>query len=280
MRKRFRRQPRPDGPASSGRAARSGTPRTDVRPEVLGFDTAAEEYERGRPDYPTPAVERLRTELDLRPGRTIIDLAAGTGKLTRALRGSGAAIVGVEPLAGMRNVFERMLPGVRVVEGTAESIPLAPGSADAVVVGQAFHWFATERALPEIRRVLRPHGGLGLIWNRRDESVAWVAEVSALLDRFDPGIPRIRTEQWKAAFRDGAGFSPLGHHAYPFVQRLDRATLEDRFLSVSFVAVRPAEERRRIGAELQAIADRAFGGEAAKIELPYRTDVYWTHRID
>lgn len=247
---------------------------------MLGFDFAAEEYERGRPEYPAEAIAALQEVLDIGPGRSVVDLAAGTGKLTRVLRASGASIVAVEPLAGMRAVFSRMLPDVPLRDGTAESIPLADGSADTVVVGQAFHWFAAERAVPEIRRILRPRGGLGLIWNRRDESVPWVAEVGRLLDRLDPGVPRIRAERWKSAFERGSGFAPIEYRAFPFVQRLDRRRLQDRFLSVSFVAVQSPDERRRFGEGIQAIADRTFGTDAERVELPYRTDVYWTRRVD
>ena len=124
-------------------------------------------------------VERL----DLRPGRTVLELGAGTGKLTTRLVPTGARIVALEPVPGMRTKLAAALggaPGVEIVDGTAEAIPLPAGSVDAVVAAQAFHWFDAIRALSEIHRVLRPGGRFVLAWNRRDESVPWV---KALGDR-------------------------------------------------------------------------------------------------
>jgi SAM-dependent methyltransferase len=121
----------------------------------VGFGSAADRYERGRPGYPADAVSFVIDELVIAPGRTVVDLAAGTGKFTVAIAPSGARIVAVEPVAEMRSVLERNVPGVDALDGTAESMPLEDASADAVVVAQAFHWFDGARAIPEIRRVLR-----------------------------------------------------------------------------------------------------------------------------
>ncbi len=123
-----------------------------------GVGRAADAYERGRPAYPVPAVAWLAEALGVAPGTVVVDLGAGTGKLTRMLAAYGATLVAVEPVAAMRAKLAASMPGMRALEGTAESMPLPDGSADAVTVGQAFHWFDGERALAEIHRVLRPHG--------------------------------------------------------------------------------------------------------------------------
>src|SRR5436309_141476 len=133
-----------------------------------GFAAGADAYERGRPEYSTEAIDALIRELGIGPGKRVLDLAAGTGKLTRQIAPSGAELVAVEPIVEMRAKLESVLPGIKAVEGTAERIPLPNHSVDAVVVGQAFHWFDGIRAVSEIRRVLKPGGGIGLIWQARD----------------------------------------------------------------------------------------------------------------
>src|SRR5712691_5505668 len=156
--------------SGSRRRALSQRPPTvsELHPATRGF-AAADVYERGRPDYPAAAVERIVDRLGLRPGTTVLDLAAGTGKLTRLLVPSGANIVAVEPLHEMRAELERRVPRVATMNGTAEKIPLSDAYVDAVTVASAFHWFREEQALREIRRVLKPGGGIALVWNARDE---------------------------------------------------------------------------------------------------------------
>src|SRR5687767_436287 len=127
-----------------------------------GFDADAARYARGRPDYPAEVTDWLRDSVGLEPGRTVVDLGAGTGKFTRRLLATGARVIAVEPVAGMRAKLSTDLPEVEVVEGSATSIPLADSSVDAIVCAQAFHWFATPEALAEMHRVLTPGGILGL----------------------------------------------------------------------------------------------------------------------
>ena len=136
---------------------------------ATGFEAGADAYERARPTYPPDAVAFIVETLDLRPGRTVLELGAGTGKLTRLLVPSGARILALEPVEAMRAKLVESVPGVELVDGTAEAIRLPNGSVDAVVVAQAFHWFDAIRALSEIHRVLRPGGRVVLAWNRRDE---------------------------------------------------------------------------------------------------------------
>ena len=132
---------------------------------ATGFARSVEAYERARPEYPPEAIAWLARELDLRPGRTVVDLAAGSGKLTRPLAALGCEVIAVEPVAEMRAAIGPT--ATQALDGTAEAIPLPDDSADAVTVGQAFHWFDGPKALAEIERVLRPGGALALAWNRR-----------------------------------------------------------------------------------------------------------------
>jgi ubiquinone/menaquinone biosynthesis C-methylase UbiE len=145
------------------------------------FDSVSEQYERARPEYAEEAVDWLVERLGLSPGSRVLDLAAGTGKLTRQLVRRGLDVVGVEPSDEMRAVLERMVPGAEALAGTAEAIPLPAESVDAITVGQAFHWFDRDVALDEMARVLRSDGGVALLWNRWDEDDPLLSRVDALL---------------------------------------------------------------------------------------------------
>jgi SAM-dependent methyltransferase len=146
-----------------------------VAPQAVRFGDVADRYERARPLYPESALSELAARCGMRPGTAVLDLGAGTGKLTRQLVAVGADVVAVEPAAGMRRRLEAEVPGVPVLDGTAEAIPLPDASVEVVTAGQAFHWFDTHRALDEVARVLRPAGWLALLWNERPES-GWAAE--------------------------------------------------------------------------------------------------------
>lgn len=244
-----------------------------------GFERAADAYERGRPGYPESAIEWLVEALGIGPGRAVVDLAAGTGKLTRQLLPSGAELVAIEPAAGMRARLARALPGVRAEAGTAEAMPLPDGAADTVVVGQAFHWFDGARALAEIHRVLRPGGGLGLIWNVRDESVPWVADLTRIIEPYRGDAPRYQSGRWRQAFDATSMFEPLREHSFSHAHNGDRAMVRDRMGSVSFVASLDPAVQAGVLAEIDELLDRhpALRGRPT-VTLPYRTDVFWTFR--
>lgn len=246
---------------------------------VDAFGRSAEAYERGRPEHSAEAVRHLARVLALGPGRTVLDLGAGTGKFTRALEPTGARLLALEPTAGMRAEFARRLPSVPLVDGTAEAIGLPAASVDAVVAAQAFHWFDPIPAAREIARVLVPSGGLGLLWNLRDESVPWVAALTRLMDAHDPGVPRGRARAWKAPLESTGLFSPLESAEFRHVQRADRATMLDRVLSVSFIAALSDSEQAQVADEVRELLDREEGTRGRDVvELPYRTEVYWAHR--
>ena len=244
-----------------------------------GFSTAAASYESGRPTYPPAAVAMLVRELSLGTRSVVLDLAAGTGKLTALLVGTGARVVAVEPVAEMRAILERALPGVRALSGTAEAIPLPAGSVDDVTVAQAFHWFRGDEALAEIHRVLRPGGGLALLWNDRDTSVGWVGRLTEIMEPYRGDTPGYRESSWRVAFERTTLFGRLAHAEYRHVHRLSPEGVVARVASVSFVATLPELERERVLGEVKELlaTDPDTRGRA-EIELPYRTDVYWTRR--
>jgi SAM-dependent methyltransferase len=255
-------------------------PRSRIHEQAsIGFQRAADAYERGRPDYPAAAVEHLLRELKVGPGTRVVELGAGTGKFTKALEASGAEVVAVEPVEAMRRKLGELLPAVKAVDGTAEAIPLAEGSVDAVVAAQAFHWFRAEEAVAEIHRVLKAGGGLGLIWNARDESSQWGRELTRIIEAHEGSTPRYKSFAWRAAFDTGQLFSPLKKTEFPHVQTMSREALEDRVGSISFIAALSDAEREGVLGQVRELVRREMGNRAeSPIALPYRTDVYTCRR--
>jgi SAM-dependent methyltransferase len=245
-----------------------------MRAAAVGFDQGAAAYERGRPSYPVDAVAWLVDGLGIAAGKRVVDLAAGTGKFTRLLVPTGADLVAVEPVAGMRTQFHAGLPDIEMVDGTA----FPDGSVDAVTVAQAFHWFDLSIASAEIRRVLRDGGGLGLIWNERDTSVDWVAELSRIIrwdERGEWQVPYTVEVDWAGRFDAGAtGFTPMEVFQTSHRQLLDADTLIDRVLSTSYIAEQPEPTRNEVAGRVgDLIADfpECF-------ELPYVTFAYRCRR--
>jgi ubiquinone/menaquinone biosynthesis C-methylase UbiE len=219
------------------------------RDQARSFDRVAAAYQRARPSYPAAAVEWV---LEAAPGRRVVDLAAGTGKLTGVLVGTGADVVAVEPLANMRAELERALPSVRTLDGAAEHIPLPGASADAVLVGQAFHWFDEGPALAEMARVLVPGGALGLVWNLRDDRVPWVAELTRVM----LGAGDVLTESHGVArpFQSDL-FTAAEGREFPNAEEFDRGRLREWASSTSRIAVLPRAERERVLGDVVRFAD-------------------------
>lgn len=246
----------------------------DIRRRATIFGTVARDYERARPDYPDEAVSWLAAELDIGRGSDVLDLGAGTGKLTRQVAALGANVVAVEPDAEMRVELERALPGVEALAGTAEAIPLPDMSIDAITCAQAFHWFEPEQALPEMWRVLRPGGGVGLMWNLRDETDEFQAQLTEIVGESDRG--------WSvgAFFSDAAGRSGLftdgRQMSCAHEQLLPRAQLVARVASMSAVATLDEPERARVHSRVQELADSV----AEPIRLAYVTWAYAFRRRD
>jgi SAM-dependent methyltransferase len=241
------------------------------RAAATGFARAAEAYRIGRPGYPPDALALIAERLDLRPGRTVLDLAAGTGALTRPLAETGADVIAVEPVGAMR---AELPDGVRALDGTAEAIPLEDGSVDAVTVGQAFHWFDGGPALREIHRVLRPGSPLAIVWNRRVPDAAVNRAIEALLEPYRGNTPTHRGDAWRRAFEGTDLFGPLEEQVFANEQVLDEDGLAARICSISFIACLPEIHRARL---LVRVRDLSRGGE---VVIPYRTEVFVGRRAD
>ena len=236
---------------------------------AASFGRVAAEYELARPGWPEEALDVL----GLARSAAVLDLAAGTGKLTRVLVRRFDRVIAVEPLAEMRELLERLVPKAEAVAGSATAIPVADGSLDAVFVAEAFHWFATTGAVTEIARVLRPGGVLALLWNRSE-------------DDFDPPPPEAfwklfhehtvekppeqssRSGLWRTVFP--GPFEPLREAAFPNELVVDRDGMVAHICSWSIVAALPEAERHRLRAGLTAIAP------PGRYRLGLRTELFWT----
>jgi SAM-dependent methyltransferase len=223
----------------------------------------AEAYERGRPEYPAEAIRWLAGP----PSGRVLELGAGTGKLTRGLVALGHDVTAVEPAGEMRALLDAEVPAATVLAGSAEALPLGDGSVDTVVAAQAFHWFEHDLALREIARVLRPGGRLGLVWNMRDDSVPWVARLESVLgpERLEHGWP-------VDVLAASALFGDVEQASFRHEQRVDRSRLRDLVLSRSAVATAEPALRDQILAGVESIYDdEAARTGADSLVVPYVT---------
>ncbi|CAJ1502430.1 class I SAM-dependent methyltransferase [[Mycobacterium] kokjensenii] len=238
-------------PAGQGRRDRS-----------LSFGSQAAAYERGRPSYPPDAIDWL-----LPPGaRDVLDLGAGTGKLTARLVERGLDVVAVDPIAEMLEVLATALPGTPALLGSAEQIPLPDNSVDAVLVAQAWHWFDATRAIPELVRVLRPGGRLGLVWNTRDERLGWVKELGNIIGREDA------RDVVEAGVHLPAPFGEIESHQVEWTNYLTPQALLDLVASRSYCITSPDAVRTKTLDRVRTLlaTHPALAG-AAGLSMPYVT---------
>ena len=229
------------------------------------FVAVAEAYDRARPGYPADAVRYAVG----RDHGTVLDLGAGTGKLTRTVAALGYATIAVEPDDAMREVLAASLPEVETLAGRAEHVPVPDASVDAVLVGQAWHWFNHARAAAEVQRILRPGGSIALLYNVRDERTPWV-------ERFDAATGETFGTELEPPQFDGVrgapGFGPVEHRVFDHAERLQTADLRALASSFSFVALLPDVERAAMLATVDEVAQDAAGPDGT-VELPYRLAV-------
>jgi SAM-dependent methyltransferase len=238
-----------------------------IHPTARGFETAAEVYEQARPDYPIAALDHIVEVLALERGSHVVDVGAGTGKFARQLVERGLRVTGVEPIAEMREIFERTVDA-EVVEGTAESIPLEDRTADAVTAAQAFHWFDSERALPELKRVLRPRGGVALVWNVRDESHPLHRAYAEVIRPYERGAYPVGGGHPGGEPLASPLFTDVEERTFSHVQLMDADGLVARAASVSFIAGLPEDERAGLLERIRALAP------PGTFEFPYITKVF------
>lgn len=248
---------------------------------ATGFADGANIYAASRPAYPAEALDWLRDRLEIGPDSSVVEVGAGTGLFTRLLLEAGAKVLATDPVAEMLVHLASTLPDVATAIATAEALPLAAGSVDAVICATAFHWFATPQVLAEFRRVLRPGGTVGLIWNVRDNDVPWVRRLSEITDRYQDDAPRQKSQAWREVF-PAPGFSPLHETAmrYDHVGTPEEVII-GRTLSTSFIAALPDDRRTSLIDEVRAmIAATPELADKHEVRFPYVTRAYDCRRID
>jgi SAM-dependent methyltransferase len=247
------------------------------------FGAAAVAYAEHRPDYALAAVEWA---LEPAPGRRVLDLGAGTGKLTAVLLALGAEVVAVEPDTAMLAELRRALPAARALSGSAEAIPLPGGSVDAVLAGNAMHWFDMDVAGPEIARVLAPGGVLAGLWNLMDDRVDWVAGLAqvggreAIGSRDTPANWRVAAAEMHLAKRGSAArFGSPGRAEFPHGQRRTADSLVATFSTKAGILVMTAQERAARLSQIRAFLASRPETVHGQFTLPMVTGVLRTRRL-
>ncbi|WP_144205912.1 class I SAM-dependent methyltransferase [Mycobacterium tilburgii] len=226
----------------------------------LSFGSAAAAYERGRPSYPPEAIDWLLP----RGARQVLDLGAGTGKLTTRLVERGLDVVAVDPIPEMLEVLSASLTETHALLGTAEEIPLEDNSVDAVLVAQAWHWVDPERAIPEVARVLRPGGRLGLVWNTRDERLGWVRELGHIIGSDGDGR--------RFDLKLSTPFAEPERHQVEWTNYLTPQALIDLVASRSYCITSPTEVRTQTLDQVrQLLATHPALANSTGLAMPYVT---------
>ncbi|MTD15583.1 methyltransferase domain-containing protein [Nakamurella sp. YIM 132087] len=240
------------------------------RDHARAFGPAAGLYDASRPGYPDAVVDALLADV---PTGTVVDVGAGTGKLTALLAARRPDVVAVEPSEGMRTQLAAVLPGVGVLDGAGERIPVPDGSVAAVLAAQAWHWVDPVAGSAEVVRALRPGGVLGLVWNTRDEQVDWVGELGRLLASADgPGrgrfLPDVRPP-----------LQPLDSGRVDWLQPMTADRLVDLVATRSYVLLQSEADRADLLAAVRELtATHPDLAGRAEFDLPYVAE-YWRFRI-
>jgi SAM-dependent methyltransferase len=237
--------------------------------EARSFGAVAAAYDRGRPDYPTDAVRWLVG----REAATVLEVGAGTGKLTAALVAQGHDVLATDPDEQMLGYLQERVPGARTAVAKAEDLPADDRSVDVVVAAQAFHWFDHDVALPEIARVLKPGGVLAVVWNYRDDKIPWVRRLGAII-----GSQELQDDPVGPIATSGL-FEPVEANRFKHWQDINRESLVDLVVSRSNVSTLPEAEREAKLADVVALYDD-FGRGHDGMQLPYVTHCFRAEVID
>ncbi|ORZ14059.1 S-adenosyl-L-methionine-dependent methyltransferase [Absidia repens] len=251
-----------------------------------GFQNGSDLYALSRPKYPLEAIEYIKTIVP--ENSKILDLAAGTGIMTKLLVDAHYQVAAVEPVAGMRDQLRQTVPGVTVTDGTSWDTALPSESQDAIIIAQAFHWFDDLKTLQEMHRILKPNGKLLLIWNLEcKKNSRWVQELRDLYEVYDAEVPQYRKNNWKKVWQtqDAQALfnTPLQYQHFDYNMPTTRDNVFKRILSKSYIAVLPKEEQARLEKKVNAILDDPELGFVAdpvtgQFIYPHDTDLFWAQK--
>jgi ubiquinone/menaquinone biosynthesis C-methylase UbiE len=247
---------------------------TDLHPLVGGFADAAG-YDRARPRYDALVAAELVDQLGLEPGAPVLELGAGTGQLSEALLEAGLDLTAVEPLDGTRQLLAATIGPERVRAGRAEAIPLADGSVRAVFAADAFHWFDERRAMPQIKRVLQPGGGVAILRTAPVIDEPWSRELGEVITRMRPEHPAFNTRAAAAALEEDPAFGEVRETTVTSKRDLDREALIALVGTFSWVATMTSEERERLLAGVGEVLD-AHGVELETYDVRHQI---WLARL-
>jgi ubiquinone/menaquinone biosynthesis C-methylase UbiE len=254
--------------------------KSPIHSTANSYQNSSEIYESGRPGYTEESVFALCEHLSLTVSSSIVELGAGTGKFTRILAKKYPNVLVVEPVPAMLEKLKSILPEVRGKLGTGEDIPSQDLSADAIIIANAFHWFSTEKAINEFKRVLKNGGGLGLIWNLDGVfTSAWGKIIDSWLDEIEGETPQYKTGLWRKVLEKSEFFSPLSEQHFSSSRATTPEEIIDRVMSISFVAAQPdsvkVDLQQRIE-KLLATHPETQGKD--NLTVTFDTKIYWCFR--
>jgi len=268
----------------------SSTSITGIEPVAqAGFEQNVDLYENARPSYPPAAISHLESVLELMPNQShVVDLGAGTGKLTRLLLSNGYRhLEAIEPAAAMREKFEQILPSVQILNANSWNMPIPTNSQDAVICAQAFHWFANLNTLREVHRVLKPGGGFAMIWNMEDRTdKEWVGELRDYYEQFELDSPQFRLGLWKHVWEEDEAkslFSQLQFEKVNHFLYSTKETIRQRILSKSYIACQAEEKQAEISMKLMQILEDAVDidyDQNGLVSFPYLTEMVWCKKLE
>lgn len=241
-----------------------------IHSQAESFAKVADSYVRGRPEYPVEMIEWMQRVTGIESGDHVVDLGAGTGKFTQALVNLGLRVTAVEPVDEMREQLSALLPDVLALSSVAQHVEIESDSADLVTCAQSFHWFASDDAIQEISRILRPEHYLILVWNQRDTSNPIQQKFSEIFERYqDAATPSSPSRRWQPVIDGSSLFELVDEARFTLVHELSREVVPDRLRSMSVFSTLSDELQAAAIAEVNAIIP-----EEKTISLPYYNEAY------